>query len=81
MRLRRLNKGGDNVDDSENDRDYSMSFAPSSRTLAQDKSREWANVAEQAISPVAESLPSIPQWNVRVDGRNFSRYLEISKKR
>ena len=69
------------MDNSVGYRDDSVSFGPSSRTLAQDKSKEWANVAEQAVSPVTETLPSIPQWNFRVDGREFSRYLEISKKR
>lgn len=69
------------MDDSGRYRDDSISFVPSSRTLDQDKSKEWASVAEQAVSPVTETLPSIPQWNFRVDGRKFSRYLEISKRR
>ena len=81
MRLRRGGKAGDDVDESVKYRDDSISYGPSTRTLAQDKSKEWANVAEQAISPVTETLPSIPQWNFRVDGRKFSRYLEISKRR
>jgi len=74
-------KGEDNADDSERDMDYSMSLGPSNRALPQDKSKEWVNVAEQAVSPMTESLPSIPQWNFRVDGRRFSHYLERSKKR
>lgn len=43
--------------------------------------KDWTHVAEAVLSPSSETLPTIPQWNITVNGRKFAEYLQIASKK
>lgn len=47
-----------------------------------DKSKvsiDWSAVAEESATVGDGMLPTIPQWNIRVNGKNFQQYLSLAR--